>query len=128
VVVDLVETERGLNPGIFNAAIPSAIHVEQAAMAEQQVKDLLKGGKAFSASGHWNLCNSRIGNAGVMLKAHKWRQLEVNEDSMLKVLDKMTQANVKALEKVQCALEKYTVDGNSLSDKDGGMVPDGCFP
>ena len=38
------------------------------------------------------------------------------------MLDKKTQANAKALEKAQCALDKYTVDGNSLSDKDWGDV------
>ena len=39
------------------------------------------------------------------------------------MLDKKTQANVKALEKAQCVLDKYTpVDGNSLSDKDWGDV------
>ena len=98
-VVDLFETERGFNPGIFDAASPSAVHVERAATAEQQVEDLLKGGKAaFSASGHWNMCNSRIGNAGVTLRAQK-RQLEINEEARLMVVDKKTQANVKALEK-----------------------------
>ena len=49
VLVDAVETS-GFNPGIFDAAIPSALHVEKAETEEEQVEELLKNGKAFSAS------------------------------------------------------------------------------
>jgi hypothetical protein len=121
VAVDVVEAERRLNPGIFDATIPSAVHVDRAATKELQVQELLKGGKAFSASGLWNMCESRIGNAGVTLRAQK-RQHEINEEARLKVVDKKTQANLKALEKAQIAMERYTVDGNSLSDKDWGDI------
>jgi hypothetical protein len=117
VVVDVVEAERRLNPGIFDATIPSAVHVDRAATKELQVQELLKGGKAFSESGLWNMCDSRIGNAGVTLRAQK-RQHEINEE-----VDKKTQANLKVLlERAQIALERYTVDGNSLSDKDWGDI------
>jgi hypothetical protein len=120
--VDDVETNGGINPGIFDAVIPSATLVERAATAEQQVEDLLKSGKAFSVAAHWNLCDSRIGNAGVTLRAQK-RQLEINEEARVKILkNKKTEASVKALEKVQCAREKYAADGDSLSDKDWGDI------
>ena len=122
VAVDDVETLDGINPGIFDAVFPTATLVERAATAEQQVEDLLQGGKAFSASGHWNLCDSRIGNAGVTLRAQK-RQLEINEEARVKTLNKKTEASAKeALEKAQCAREKYAVDGNSLSDKEWGDI------
>jgi hypothetical protein len=35
------------------------------------VEELLKAGKAFSASGQWNLCDSRIGNAGRYPQRHR---------------------------------------------------------
>jgi delta 1-pyrroline-5-carboxylate dehydrogenase len=50
-MVENVEA-AGFNPGIFDAFVPSAAHVDRAATAEQQVEELLKSGKAFSASGH----------------------------------------------------------------------------
>ena len=73
VLVDNVEA-AGVNPGVFDAIVPIAVHVDRASTAEQQVEELLKSGKAFSASGQWNMCDSRIGNAGVTLIAQK-RQL-----------------------------------------------------
>ena len=86
-----------------------------------KAEELLKGGKIFSASGQWNHYDSRIGNAGVTLRAQK-RQLELKDNARSKVLDKKSQANTKTLEKAQLALDKYTIDGNSLSDKDWGDV------
>ena len=64
VLVDSIESD-GFNPGIFDAAIPMAVHVERAATRAAQVEELLKNNKAFSASGQWNHVESRIGNAGV---------------------------------------------------------------
>ena len=49
--------------------------------------ELIKAGKVFSASGQWNLCESRIGNAGVTIRAQK-QQLQLNEDARLKVANK----------------------------------------
>ena len=39
------------NPGIFDSTIPTAAHVNRADTEEEQVEELLKAGKAFSASG-----------------------------------------------------------------------------
>ena len=75
------------NPGIFDASIPTAAHVNRADTEEEQVEEMLKAGKAFSASGQWNLCESRIGNAGVTIRAQK-RQLELNENARLKIVNK----------------------------------------
>ncbi len=61
----------GFNPGIFDAMIPTAAHVQRAATESAQIAEPLKSGKAFSASGQWNVCESRIGNAGVTLRAQK---------------------------------------------------------
>ncbi len=47
-----------------------------------QVEELLKSGKAFPASGQWNHCDSRIGNAGVTLRAQK-QQLQIDEATRL---------------------------------------------
>jgi hypothetical protein len=124
VLVDVVETQRGFNPGIFDGAIPSALHVTRAATEAEQVEEMLKSGKAFSVSGQWNLCDSRIGNAGVTLKAQK-RQLAINEEARSKVAEKRTQAHLKTLEKAQVALEKYSAAGDtasSLNEKDWGDI------
>ena len=85
------------------------------------MEELLKAGKAFSASGQWNLCDSRIGNAGVIIKAQK-RQLELNENARLKVADKNKKSEVqsKALVKALNALAKFELDSYSMNDKDWG--------
>ena len=69
---------QGFNPVIYDAVIPSAAHAQRAETKDAQVEELLKSGKAFSASGQWNFCESRIGNAGVTLWAQKI-QLQENE-------------------------------------------------
>ena len=48
VLVDVVESQCGFNPGVFDATIPSAVHVERAATQDAQVEELLKSSKAFS--------------------------------------------------------------------------------
>ena len=70
ILVDEVE-EQGFNPGIFDASIPVAKHVLRAETEAEQESQLLTNGMAFSASGHWNHCKSRIGNAGVTIRAQK---------------------------------------------------------
>lgn len=120
VLVDAVE-ETGFNPGIFDAVIPSAVHVQRAATEEAQVEELLQNGKAFSASGQWNHCDSRIGNAGVILKAQK-KQLRLNKAARLQVESKKSELQLKTLEKAQLALKKYQTDGLSLNEKDWGDV------
>jgi hypothetical protein len=50
------------------------------------------------------------------------RQIALNEEARLKIVVKKTQANTKALQKAQQALEKYQTNGNSLYDKDWGDV------
>jgi hypothetical protein len=86
ILVDSIEAD-GFNPGIWDAAIPRAVHVERAATKAGQVAELLSSGKAFSAGGQWNHCESRIGNAGVTLQAQQ-QQLELNEAARVKVADK----------------------------------------
>jgi hypothetical protein len=120
VLVDAVETQ-GFNVGVFDSVIPTAQHVKRAETQTKQVEELLKSGKAFSASGQWNLCSSRIGNAGATLEAQK-RQLELNDQARLAFESKKNHAHVKTLEKAQTALAKYNTDENSLNDKDWGDV------
>ena len=50
VLVDSVEAS-GFNPGIFDAVIPTAAHVQRVVTEAGQVKELLQNNKAFSASG-----------------------------------------------------------------------------
>ena len=62
----------GLNPGVFNGAIPVAWHVARVEDKDEQVKQLLAQKGALSASALWNICGgTRVGNAGVALKAQK---------------------------------------------------------
>ncbi len=95
---DSIEGDH-FNPGIFDASIPTAAHVNRAETEEEQVEELLKAGKAFSASGQWNMCESRIGNAGVTIKAQK-RQLKLNENARLKVANKKMRLNRKCLRRL----------------------------
>ena len=120
VLADKVET-RGFNVGIFESVIPTAQRVKRGRTETEQVEELLKSGKAFSASGQWNLCSSRIGNAGVTLEAQK-RQLQLNDQARLALESRKNDAQVKTLEKAQTALEKFNLDENSLNDKDWGDV------
>ncbi len=117
VLVDVIEGEHGFNPGIFDAAIPTASHVERANTEAEQVEDLHKAGEVFSASGQWNFCESRIGgNAGVTIKAKK-KQLEINELARQRVANKKDEAHHKALERTQNALLKFEFDNASMNDK-----------
>jgi hypothetical protein len=120
VLVDALEG-IGHNPGIFEATIPMVVHVERAETETAQVEQLLKSGKAFSASGQWNHCDSRIGNAGVTLRAQK-QQLQINEATRLKAADKRSETQHNALEKARAALAKYKFDAQSLTEKDWGDV------
>ena len=126
VLADKVET-RGFNVGIFESIIPTAQRVKRGRTETEQVEELLKGGKAFSASGQWNLCSSRIGNAGVTLEAQK-RQLQLNDQARLALESRKNDAQVKTLEKAQTALEKFNLDENSLNDKDWGDVVSWVLP
>jgi hypothetical protein len=112
---------KGFNPGIYDAAIPSAAHVQRAETEDAQVEELLKSGKAFSASGQWNFCESRIGNAGVTLRAQKI-QLQRNEAVKENAATKKSEAQFKALDKAQTALVKYELDQGSLTDMDWGHI------
>jgi hypothetical protein len=87
------------------------------------VEQLVNSGKAFSASGQWNFCALRVGNAGVTLKAQK-QQLLLSETARLKVADKKSEAQLKTLDKAQTALLKlkYQFDPLSLIKKDWGNV------
>jgi hypothetical protein len=87
---------------------------------EEQVEEFIKAGVSF-ASGPWNNCKSRIGNAGVTLKVQK-KQLKVNDNVRLKVADKKSEAQLRAREKVQSALSKFEFDSKSMYDKDSGYV------
>ena len=126
VLVDALEG-IGHNPGIYEATIPMAVHVERAETETAQEEELLKSGKAFSASGQWNHCDSRIGNAGVTLRAQK-QQLQINEATRLNAADKRSETQHKALEKARAALVKYKFNVQSLTEKDWGDVVHWVLP
>ena len=121
VLVNDMEDKKGFNPGIYDAVIPTAAHVHRAETEDAQVEELLKSGKAFSASGQWNFCESRIGNAGVTLRAQKI-QLQRNEAAKENAAMKKSEAQNKALDKAQTALAKYELDQGSLTDMDWGHI------
>ena len=119
-LVDDLEGD-GFNPGIFDAMIPTAAHVQRAATENSQIEELLKSGKAFSASGQWNFCESRIGNAGVTLRAQK-QQLQLNEAARTNTANKKNEAQLKTLDRAQAALAKYEKDEGSLTEKEWGEI------
>jgi hypothetical protein len=120
VLVDSIE-EAGFNPGVFDAEIPTAVHVQREATEEAQAEELLKSGKAFSVSGQWNLCESRIGNAGATLRAQK-KQLQLNETVRQNVANKKSEAQLKTLQRAQAALAKHEIDAQLLTEKDWGDI------
>ena len=91
------------------------------------MEQLVNSGKAFSASGQWNFRASRIGNAGVTLKAQK-QQLLLNETARLKVADKKSEAQSKTLDKAQTVLLIYQFDPQSLTEMDWGNVSRWVLP
>jgi hypothetical protein len=66
----------GFHPGNFDAAIPEAKHIERNDDKNQQVRQLVKQKGAFSSSALWNICGTRVGNAGVVICAQQ-EQLSV---------------------------------------------------
>ena len=70
---NLVELTRqhGFNAGVFDASIPMAARLKRVLDEEEQVKELVERKGAFSTTGLWNVCGSRIGNSGVALRAQK---------------------------------------------------------
>ena len=121
VLVDVSESTDGTNPGIFSSSIPTATHVARAETEDEQVEALIKSGKAFSASSQWNMCDSRIGNAGVTLKAQK-KQLQLNDAARLLVVNKKSELQLKTLDKAQLAFKKYRSDEGSLTERDWGDI------
>ena len=63
------------------------VHVDTADTDAEQVAQLLRSGKAFSASGQRNFCESCIRNAGVTLRAQQ-QQLQINEAARVKAAEK----------------------------------------
>ena len=101
--------------------IPSGAHVQRAATENAQIAELLKSGKTFSASGQWNFCESRIGNACVTLRAQK-QQLQLNETARTNTANKKNEAQLKTLDQAQAALAKYQKDAGLLTEKEWGEI------
>jgi hypothetical protein len=120
VLVTKAET-AGFNPGIFDAAIPVAKHVERAEDEDEQVRLLLEQKGAFSSSALWSICGTRVGNAGVVIRAQR-EQLAVEAAKVAAAEQKKDEARVKLLQKARSALRKYHTNVNSLTDKDWGDV------
>ena len=105
----------GLNPGVFNGAIPVAWHVARVEDKDEQVKQLLAQKGAFSASALWNICGTRVGNAGITLKAQK-AQLALVAAKVAQLALEKNERQAKLLAKAQSAFEKYHMDVNSCKD------------
>ncbi len=58
VLVDSSIEGAAFNPGILDAVIPTAVHVQRSETHAEQVEDLINERKAFSASGQWNFWKS----------------------------------------------------------------------
>jgi hypothetical protein len=111
----------GFSPGILDAMIPTAAHVQRVATENAQIAELLKSGNAFLASGQWNFCESRIGNAGFTLRAQK-QQLQPNETARTNSANKKNDAQLKTSDRAQAALAKYEKDAGSLTEKEWGKI------
>ena len=113
-----VAGERGLNAGVYDARIPVAMRIERVEDEDEQVKQLLQTKSAFSASGMWNICGSRISNASVVLRAQK-EQVEREAGKVAATAQGKADRRVKLLVTAQTALRKYRNYGNTgMTDKD----------
>jgi hypothetical protein len=119
ILADSIEND-GFNPGIFDATIPTAVHVDRADTHAEQVAQLLRSGMAFSASGQWNFCESRIGNAGVTLRAQQ-QQLQINEAARMKAADKKVRQYSKYKTKHRQRCLSLKLIGCHLPKRNGAM-------
>jgi hypothetical protein len=111
----------GFNPGIFDATIPEAKHIERNDNEDEQVRQLVEQKGAFSSSALWNICGTRVGNAGVVIRAQR-EQLAVEAAKVAAIEQKKDEARMKLLEKARIAFRKHHVNVNSLTDKDWGDI------
>ena len=85
------------------------------------MKALLETKSAFSASGLWNICGSRIGNANVVLRAQK-QQIGLEAQKAAVQAQSRAARRAKLLTNAQTALQKYRENPELMTDKDWGDV------
>ena len=106
-----------MNAGVFDATIPVAARTQRVTDEDEQVKALLESKTAFSASGLWNTCGTRIGNAHVVLRAQK-EQVELEAEKSALQERSRADRRAKTLVAAQTALQKYRQNSNAMTDKD----------
>lgn len=115
-LVSRAESE-GLNAGVFDVSIPTATMSRRISDEDAQVQELLQSKGAFSASGLWNICSTRVGNANVVIRAQQAHLKVISEKS-----EQQHQARVdrraKLLASAQAALVKHENFGALMTDKD----------
>jgi hypothetical protein len=120
-LVLLAEAE-GLNAGVFDAEVPTAAPVQRVTDEDEQVKELVEKKGAFSASGLWNICVSRIGNSEVVIRAQQ-QQMQLQEQKNTLLSQQRADRRAKLMINAQAALQKHELsNGASLTDKDWGDV------
>jgi hypothetical protein len=112
-----VAEDHGLNAGVFDATIPVASRPQRVTDEDEQVKKLLETKSAFSASGLWNFCGTRIGNANVVLRAQK-HQVDLEAEKSAVQERSRADRRSKTLVSAQTALQKYQQNSNAMTDKD----------
>jgi hypothetical protein len=114
--------EDGLNAGVFDAFVPTAVLVQRMTDEDAQVRELVEKKGAFSASALWNVCATRIGNASVVIKAQQ-EHVRMQEEKTVLLSQTRTERRAKLLLSAQEAHQKYiATNGTSLTDKDWGNI------
>ena len=108
---------QGLNAGIFDGRIPVAKSVDREQGEQEQIDKLLETKGAFSASAHWNVCGSRIGNASVVLRAQT-EFLAVEASKLASQSQNKSQRRAKLLLLARQSLVKYEAAPTTMTDKD----------
>jgi len=119
-----VAERQGLNGGVFDVALPVSRQLNRVHDEDMQVQQLLAQKGAFSASGLWNSCGTRIGNARVALRAQK-EQIAINDAKNSKQSQSRLERQAKLLQNAQTALDKYKAfggDNNALNEKNWGDI------
>ena len=115
-LVDMAK-EHGLNAGVFDGRIPVAKQVEREVDEDNQVRQLLAKKGTFSASGLWNVCATRIGNASVVLRAQR-EQLVLDAGKIAVQSQTKIDRRAKQLQAAQQSLHKHENNPATMNDKD----------
>ena len=114
----------GANRGVFNASIERVRKLDRAIDDDEQVRRLVASKGAFLATSLlWTVCESRVGNSRVTLRAQR-EQMAIDEAKANAVSQNCLDHQANLLANAQAALQKFRTAAGAMSmtDKDWSDV------